>query len=127
MKKNQQAARSLNRARRTPENLRGTILSIRVSEAELAILRQKSITMHLPVGAYMRQAALLRQLPPPPVSELNRKAYAELGRIGGNIHQFLRHVNFGNTLTEHGIKELLSLLQEIRLVLLGIKDDCQSG
>lgn len=127
MKKGKKASRLPGRVKKTPENLRCTILSIRVSEAELIILRQKADTMLLPVGTYLRQAALLRQLPPPPAPELNRKAYVELGRIGGNLHQVLRRINFGETLTGHDINELAALLREVRLILLGVKNDCESG
>lgn len=127
MKKNPKTTHFQRRTRKTPENLRGIILSIRVSESELSTLREKAALMHLSVGAYIRQAALLRQLPPPPAPEVNRKAYAELGRIGGNIHQISRRLNFGGVLTEQGVQELSALLREVRFILLGIKNDCESG
>ena len=113
--------------KKTPENLRGIVLSVRVSEVELFSLRQRANIMHLSIGAYMRQAALFRQLPPPPAPELNWKIYTELGHIGGNIYQISRRLNFGETLTEPEINAVAALLRKVRLILLGIENDCESG
>lgn len=112
------------RASINPADIRGFIIGVRANHAELSEIQAKAKEMNLPVGRFLRQAALARVLPRRSVPELNRKAYGELARMGGNLNQMARAANQGNiTLSAQFFFQLKGLLEEVRLALLGVQQD----
>lgn len=105
-------------------------LEIHWDDQEWAMLRERCAAAGAPtLAAYVRAAALGRPLPTvaaPAVPAINVQAHAELGRVGANLNQLLRHLNVGNVLTEHDLAPTLRALharvQEVRRLLLGETD-----
>ena len=98
-----------------------------MSAAELEALQNRANSLGLSVARWLRQAALLRHLPPPPVPEVNRKAYAELAKLAGNLNQLAHAVHMGKAVvSEDLLKETLATLRLLRLGLLGATNDCQT-
>lgn len=62
-------------------------IGVRVSATEYAALRTKAAMMHMPPAQWLREAALTRNLPSPPVAPINREQYAELARLSANLSQ----------------------------------------
>ncbi len=94
-----------------PSVVRRITIGVRVNAAELEILRIKASHMGMSPAQWMRTAALRRQLPPPPVPEANRAAYAELTRLAVNLNQIARAANEGHAVVSSHI--LLGVRQEI--------------
>jgi hypothetical protein len=71
---------------------------------------------------WLREAALARRLPPPPVAAINREQYAELARLAANLNQLARLANEGGRVTV--VSALLTRTahetRRLRLALLGI-------
>ena len=79
---------------------RGGIVAFRVSESERAELAQAAERAGLTLGSYIRQRVLsapqTRAIRRPPVEQkLLAQLLGQLGRVGGNIHQIVKHMNFG--------------------------------
>lgn len=73
-------------------------------------------------GEYLRSAS--RGVLPPTIPQINREAWANLGRVAGNLNQYQQAINAG---TVHGhppevIQELAELVQKLRAELLGITE-----
>ena len=75
--------------------LRTATIGVRVSPAEYAALREKAAAMGMSPARWLREAALSRRLPPPPVARINLDAYRELARIGVNLNQAVRELHAG--------------------------------
>lgn len=116
------------RPKHEPETVRGRTIGVRVSESEFAILKAKADTLATTPAHWLRQAALARRLPQPPVPAINRDQYAELARLAGNLNQIAKAANEGREVSVNdAVLEDLSLeVKRLRLALLGIKsaDDC---
>lgn len=109
------------------QTVRHCTLRLRVNAAELAAIQEKANEMNMPVGSWLRHAALARQLPARPVPAINRDAYTALGKIGSNINQLARLAHQGKApLATQPLEELEELLRKIKLSLLGVFDDCQT-
>ena len=106
------------------EKIRFKTIGVRVNQKEWDMLNQKAQEMNMSPARFLRECALKKRLPLPPVPELNRKAYANLMRIGNNINQLARSVNFGQTqLTHHYLKlfnELQQAISQTQSQLLGL-------
>ena len=104
-----------------PETVRTATIGVRVSASEYATLRLKSEHMAMTPGQWLREAALTRRLPSPPVAAINREQYAELGRLAGNLNQLTRLANEGRPV--HVADALLTRLsaevRTLRLALIG--------
>lgn len=97
-----------------------------VSEAEevAAIARASGLT----ISALLRRSVLAQKIESrPPVPAINAQAYAELGRIGGNLNQLARWANnnklppdFGGQLAQ-AINNLGAAIKTTRAQLLGVK------
>ena len=104
-----------------PEALKASTIGVRVSAAEYDQLRAKAADMGMTPAQWLREAALSRRLPKPPVPAVNREQYAELARIGSNLNQLAHSANIGlnveldRVYLEHTIKEV----QALRRALLG--------
>jgi hypothetical protein len=105
-----------------PAAVRSETFGVRVSASEYATLRAKAAQMHMTPAKWLREAALARRLPSPPVAAINREQYVELARLAANLNQLTRLANEGGRVivadallarTAHEAKRL-------RLALLGI-------
>lgn len=128
MTSNIKMTKEAGRPRRGPEEVRRRTIGVRVNAAELKVLQEKADICGLPLAQWMRQVALSRVAPRPRVPEVNREAYADLARLAGNINQLVKITHRGQTNLPI---ELLYVLQEainnVRLGLIGVVDDCQAG
>ncbi len=104
-----------------PEALRSATIGVRVSPAEYEALREKAAALRLTPAQWLREAALSRRLPPPPVPPVNLETYRELGKIGGNLNQIAARLNAGGTAPElaAAVGELAALVRRVRLEALG--------
>lgn len=92
--------------------------------SEYEQLKQEAKAMNLSFSDYSR-AILLERPVVEPRGEIDRRTYAELGRIGNNLNQLVRGVNEGRLIGEQmevdlfraTVTELSNLLVEIRLEL----------
>lgn len=104
---------------------------LRLSKAERAALEEKAKEAGLKLSAYLREAGLSKTIQRKNnlVPEINRAVYAELGRIGININQLAKAANTSVlkgiecNINTNELDRLLALLQEIRLAVLGVKDE----
>ncbi len=113
------------RPRGSPEALRTATIGVRVSAAEYQALRTKAEAMGLTPAQWLREAALSRRLPAPPVVAINREHYAELGRLAANLNQLARLANEGQRVTVAAglLGKLGAELSRLRLQLIGAEVD----
>ena len=73
---------------------------------------------------WLREAALTRRLPSPPVPAINREQYAELARLAANLNQLSKKANEGQavTISDALLKLTIEETKRLRLALLGIGD-----
>ena len=109
------------RPRSAPETVRTATIGVRVSPAEYALLRLKSEHMAMTPAQWLREAALTRRLPTPPVAPINREHYAELGRLAGNLNQLTRLANEGRPvhIADALLTRLSAEVRALRLALIG--------
>ena len=109
------------RPRSDPEAVRTDTIGVRVSASEYAALRTKSEAMAMTPAQWLREAALTRRLPTPPVAPINREHYAELGRLAGNLNQLTRLANEGRpvTIADALLQRLIQETRRLRLALIG--------
>lgn len=113
------------RPKKSVGELRSQTIGVRVSELEYESLRGIAQKMGMTPAQWLRDAALSRQLPKPPVAAINREVYAELARLAANINQLTRSANEGRVvmLREQIFEDTLAELNKLRLLLLGVKHD----
>jgi len=106
-----------------PTLRRNETIGVRVSATEYQSLRAKAAMMHMPPAQWLREAALTRNLPSPPVAPINREQYAELARLSANLNQLARLANEGDRVTvDDGLlKRMATETRRLRLALLGIE------
>ena len=103
-----------------PSSVRRTTIGVRVNAAELELLRIKASHMGMSPAQWLRTASLQRQLPPPPVPEANRAAYAELTRLAVNLNQIARAANEGRAaVSSHILMALRKEVNRLQGALLG--------
>jgi len=109
------------RPRSLAADLRTATIGVRVSAAEYDALRAKAEVMAMTPAQWLREAALTRRLPAPPVAAINREQYAELGRLAANLNQLTRLGNEGQrvTIATELLGRLSSEVSRLRLGLLG--------
>jgi hypothetical protein len=101
----------------------GTVtIGVRVSASEYAALLEKAAHMHLTPAQWLREAALTRRLPSPPVAAINREQYVELARLVANLNQLTRLANEGQrvVVADGLLERLASETKRLRLALLGV-------
>jgi hypothetical protein len=81
------------RPRGDPAAVRSATIGVRVSANEYARLRAKAAQLQITPAQWLREAALTRRLPSPPVAAINREQYAELARLAANLNQLARLAN----------------------------------
>ena len=104
-----------------PAAVRVATIGVRVSAEEYARLRSKAYAMSMTPAQWLREAALTRRLPSPPVPPINREHYAELARLAANLNQLAKAANEGRVIPMddellHNVNKEVSRL---RLALLG--------
>ena len=92
---------------------RGNIVAFRVSEEERAELEQAAELAGLTLGSYVRQRVLAapktRAVRRPPIEQkLLAQLLGQLGRVGGNIHQIVKHMNFGSGVMHDELRPALA-------------------
>lgn len=102
--------------------MRTSTIGVRVSAEEYAALRAKAEQMGMTPAQWLREAALSRRLPSPPVPAINRDQYRELARLAGNINQLAHAANSGQPVTVAGemLERLAGEVGRLRLALLGV-------
>lgn len=95
---------------------RGHTVSVRLNVEELAQVDERRATLNMQRGEYLRTAALYAL--PPVIPELNKTAWVELSRVGGNLNQIAHRLNAGDALP---IEEIRAALGELRRALIGAK------
>ena len=72
------------------------VMAIRLTPSERARVEMKAAEARLPPATFVRQAALNKVVSPPvQIPEVNREAYLELAKMGGNLNQIAHHLNSG--------------------------------
>ena len=109
------------RPKNAPGTVRATTIGVRVSPAELATLQAKAEQMSMTPAHWLREAALSRRLPSPPVPPINREQYAELARLSANLNQLAKLANSGQpvTVADALLQSLAGEVGRLRLGLLG--------
>src|SRR5260364_277936 len=104
-----------------PAALRVMTIGVRVSLDEYAALRQKAAQMSMTPAQWLREAALSRRLPSPPVPPVNRERYAELARLAANLNQIAHRANAGYAVTVADVflRQLMEEVSRLRLALIG--------
>lgn len=105
-----------------PAALRDATIGVRVSAKEHLQLLDKARQMNMAPAQWLREAALSRRLPPPPVAAINRAQYAELARLSANLNQLTRHANEGKSvvIADALLQRLTKEVSALRQALLGI-------
>lgn len=108
-----------------PADVRTITIGVRVSPAEDALLSERAAYMQMKPAQWLREAALSRRLPSPPVAAINREQYVELARLAANLNQLTRLANEGRkvTVADALLVRLLAETQRLRQALLGVKGD----
>jgi hypothetical protein len=109
------------RPRNKPGTVRDVTIGVRVAPAEYIALKTKADTMSVTPGQWLRQAALARRLPAPPVPAINREEYASLARLAANLNQLAKAANEGRSVTvaDALLQQLTGEVRRLRLALLG--------
>lgn len=109
------------------EKLRQKTIGVRVNQNEWDTLKQKSQELGISPAQFLRDAALKKRLPPPPVPELNRRTYGNLMHLANNINQLTRAVNSGNNELKQQyfriFTELQKAISQVQNQLLGLAAD----
>ena len=95
-----------------------------LTDDERSALEIKARAACLPTSTFLRRVALKKKIEQPP-TEISRKQYAELARVGSNLNQIAAALNAGKA---HGIdvdviQELATQVRLLRLSLLGASGD----
>jgi len=111
------------RPKKAPGTVRDLTIGVRVSPPEYIALKAKADTMSMTPAQWLREAALSRRLPSPPVPAINREEYAELARLAANLNQLARTANEGRSVivNERLIERLTVEVKRLRLELLGME------
>jgi len=109
------------RPKNEPGTVRDVTICVRVAPAELAALKVKAEQMSMTPAQWLREAALSRRLPSPPVPPINREQYAELARLSANLNQLAKLANSGQpvTVADALLQRLAGEVGRLRLGLLG--------
>lgn len=109
------------RPRGNPADIRATTIGVRVSPAEYEALKTKAAQMGMTPAQWLRDAALKRRLPSPPVPAANRAEYAYLARLSANLNQLVRLANSGQpvTVADGLLERLADEAKRLRLALIG--------
>jgi len=104
-----------------PDSVKNLTIGVRVSPAEFETLEDKAKKMGMFPAQWLREAALTRRLPSPPVPAVNVEQYAELARLAANLNQLAKHANAGRMVTVNDdlLRSMTAEVQRLRQSLLG--------
>ena len=104
-----------------PANGRGMTIGVRVTDAEYAALREKAEVLHITPAQWLRDAALKRRLPSPPVAAINIAEYGKLAGLSNNLNQLVKLAHEGRavTINDAMLQHVLDEVTRLRLALLG--------
>ena len=107
---------------RPPGELRTVKISVFFTSQEASEIQQRASVAAISPAAYLRSAGLTRL--PRPIPALNREAWADLARVGGNINQYQAAINEGRATgyPPEILCELRDLVQALRRDLLGVTE-----
>ena len=96
---------------------RGGIVGFRVTDEERAELEKAADRAGLTLGSYVRERVLsapkTRAVRRPPIEKvLLAQLLGQLGRVGGNIHQIVKQINFGNGVMHDELRSALASFEE---------------
>lgn len=111
------ASRQKKKSSGSEKRQRTPIIGFRVSDSERAELEEAAERAGLTLGSYVRQCVLTapktRAVRRPPVEKvLLAQLLGQLGRVGGNIHQIVKHMNFGGGVMHDELRSALSSFEE---------------
>lgn len=108
-----------------PNAVRTATIGVRVSNSEYAQLREKARQLGITPAQWLREAALSRRLPPPPVPAINREHYAELARLAANLNQLARAANESRAVSVSPplLESLMKEIKQLRFALIGVGTD----
>jgi hypothetical protein len=111
------------RPRADPADVRIATIGVRVSHAEYIRLCERAAHMRMKPAQWLREAALTRRLPSPPVAAVNREQYVELARLAANLNQLTHLANEGRNITIANalLERLVVETRRLRQALLGVK------
>jgi len=111
------------RPKNEPGTVRDVTIGVRVSRSEFDTLKLKADAMSLTPAHWLRQAALSRRLPAPPVPAINREEYADLARLSANLNQLAKAGNEGRNvvISDSLVESLRAEVNQLRLALIGLK------
>ncbi len=109
------------RPKNEPGTVRDVTIGVRVSPSEYVALKVKAEALSVTPAQWLRQAALSRRLPSPPVPAINREEYANLARLAANLNQLAKAANEGrHVVVNDGLMQRLTAeVNRLRLSLLG--------
>lgn len=109
------------RPKNEPGTVRDVSIGVRVSPTELATLKVKAAEMGMAPAQWLREAALSRRLPSPPVPSINREQYVELARLSANLNQLARAANESRAVVVDDalLQRVADEVGRLRLALIG--------
>jgi hypothetical protein len=108
------------RPRGDPADVRTITIGVRVSSVEFDLLKAKAEHMGATPAHWLREAAISRRLPPPPVPEINREQYVELAHLSANLNQLAKAANEGRAVVDSALLERAAAeCSRLRLALIG--------
>lgn len=96
---------------------RASIVGVRVTESERIELEAAANRAGLTLASYIRSRVLTapqtRAIRRPPIEQaLLSQLLGQLGRVGGNIHQIVKHMNFGEGVDREDLRASLASFEE---------------
>ena len=113
------------RPKSDPTTIRTATIGVRVSASEYTRLREKACQLGITPAQWLREAALSRRLPPPPVPAVNREHYAELARLSANLNQLAKAANESRPVIVSTtlLNKLTTEVKRLRFALIGVEAD----
>tara|TARA_B100001971_G_C18267964_1_gene595991 strand:- start:43180 stop:43527 length:348 start_codon:yes stop_codon:yes gene_type:complete len=110
-------------SKKVKKDIRDKVIPVRFTAEERDFVEIISTKFNISFSEFIRRSALQRRMPAQTVSEVNRKTYQELCRIGNNINQIVRHLNSGIFLRidKKIFTELKALIKKIGFEVIGSK------
>lgn len=104
---------------------RSGIIGLRVSPEERAELEAAAERAGLTLGSYIRERVLsapkTRAVRRPPIEQkLLAQLLGQLGKAGGNIHQIVKHMNFGSGVMHDELRSALASFEEAAAAIMEV-------
>ena len=104
---------------------RSGIIGVRVSTEERAELEEAAERAGLTLGSYIRERVLsapkTRAVRRPPIEQkMLAQLLGQLGKAGGNIHQIVKHMNFGAGVMHDELRSALASFEEAAAAIMEV-------